>query len=105
MQFSNEHVLCKYFFFQLTLVVALAKNGKATAIVKAHLDQSCTWVVRPSKAPTAANPSPALWRFLPIHSACARQPPVKIISALLRANPQGAQSADNGNGRCALHYA
>ena len=43
-------------------------------------------------------------RFLPIHSACARQPPVSIICALLDAFPEGVNARDD-NGMYPLHYA
>jgi hypothetical protein len=43
-------------------------------------------------------------RFLPIHSACARAPPISIVSALLEAYPEGASKQDD-NGMYPLHYA
>jgi hypothetical protein len=45
-----------------------------------------------------------MWRFLPLHSACARQPPTEIVSALIRAYPQGAGCCDD-QGIYPLHYA
>mmetsp|Transcript_12709 Transcript_12709/g.14345 ORF Transcript_12709/g.14345 Transcript_12709/m.14345 type:complete len:444 (+) Transcript_12709:94-1425(+) len=43
-------------------------------------------------------------RFLPIHSACARKPPIALISALLKAYPDAAAQQDD-NGMYPLHYA
>jgi ankyrin repeat protein len=45
-----------------------------------------------------------MWRFLPLHSACARQPPVETIAALLKAYPDAAKCVDD-QGMYALHYA
>ena len=45
-----------------------------------------------------------MWRFLPIHSACARQPPSTFIAALMNAYPDGARCVDD-QGMYALHYA
>jgi len=62
-----------------------------------------TWVVRhvPSSSGVAKE---VMWRFLPLHSACARQPPAQVIAALLRAYPQGARCMDD-QGMYPLHYA
>lgn len=43
-------------------------------------------------------------RFLPLHSACARNPPLSIISALIDAYPEGCAARDD-NGMYPLHYA
>jgi len=43
-------------------------------------------------------------RFLPLHSACARQPPLSVISSLLDSYPEGAAIRDD-NGMYPLHYA
>ena len=45
-----------------------------------------------------------MWRFLPIHSACARQPPAELIAALLKSYPDGAKCVDD-QGMYPLHYA
>lgn len=45
-----------------------------------------------------------MWRFLPIHSACARKPPAAVISALLKAYRGGAHCVDD-QGMYPLHYA
>jgi len=43
-------------------------------------------------------------RFLPLHSACARQPPLPVISALINSYPEGTATRDD-NGMYPLHYA
>jgi len=43
-------------------------------------------------------------KVLPIHTACALNPPMEIIQALLAANPSGAREVDN-KGFLAIHYA
>lgn len=58
-----------------------------------------TWVVRHYE-----DSDEIMWRFLPLHSACARQPPASVISALLKAYPQGAKCIDD-QGMYPLHYA
>lgn len=50
-----------------------------------------TWVVRYKEDSTKG----IMWRFLPLHSACARQPPNAVISSLLQAYPEGAGSCDD----------
>jgi len=45
-----------------------------------------------------------MWRFLPIHSACARQPPASVIEALIKAYPDGPKCVDD-QGMYPLHYA
>lgn len=71
--------------------------------------QAATWVVRHYEAEEdddedQKTEQEIMWRFLPIHSACARQPPAKVISALIRAYPDGAACVDD-QGMYALHYA
>mmetsp|Transcript_6209 Transcript_6209/g.9545 ORF Transcript_6209/g.9545 Transcript_6209/m.9545 type:complete len:459 (-) Transcript_6209:88-1464(-) len=58
-----------------------------------------TWVVRHYE-----NSNDIMWRFLPLHSACARQPPANVISTLLTAYPEAARSVDD-QGMYPLHYA
>ena len=45
-----------------------------------------------------------MWRFLPLHSACARNPPSSFIRDLLRAYPEAAGIRDD-QGMHPLHYA
>lgn len=59
-----------------------------------------TWVVRYHEDENKG----MMWRFLPLHSACARQPPLEIVQALIQMYPEGAQSPDD-QGKYALHYA
>ena len=63
--------------------------------------QARVWVVR-SNGKSKRDESDL--RFLPLHSACAREPPLTVVSALLEAYPEGAGKRDN-NGMCPLHYA
>ena len=72
----------------------------ALAALKANPDEARTWVVRKS----SENPNKNIWRFLPIHSACARQPPNTLIQELIAAYPVGARCVDD-QGMYALHYA
>ena len=45
-----------------------------------------------------------LWRFLPIHSACALNPPTTFLRTLLQSNPAGSRTLDD-QGMLPLHYA
>ena len=72
----------------------------ALQALKANEYEARTWVVRYHEDESKG----IMWRFLPIHSACARQPPVELVSALIRAYPQGAGSCDD-QGMYPLHYA
>jgi len=72
----------------------------AIKAVKKHPDEAKTWVVRKNDE----KPTENIWRFLPIHSACARQPPGSLITALVAAYPEGARCIDD-QGMYALHYA
>ena len=49
-----------------------------------------TWVIR--RDPPGSGK--VVWRFLPLHSACARNPPAQFIAALLEAYPEAAPSKD-----------
>ena len=67
--------------------------------------QAKTWVVRHyDDEDSDGQEQEIMWRFLPIHSACARQPPAAVITALLHAYPDGAKCIDD-QGMFALHYA
>ena len=77
-------------------------DGAIDACTK-HPEEARTWVVRHYEdSETATNE--VMWRFLPIHSASARQPPREVVSALLKAYPDGAKCVDD-QGMYALHYA
>ncbi len=64
--------------------------------------QSRAWVSQPSDDNQINDTD--LVRFLPLHSACARDPPLDVIIGLLSCYPQGAKVADD-NGMLPLHYA
>jgi len=66
----------------------------------ANPQEARTWVVRYKEDDKKG----VMWRFLPIHSACARQPPESIIRSLLEAYPEGAADCDD-QGMYPLHYA
>jgi len=69
-------------------------------------EEAMTWVVRHYEESESedADKREIMWRFLPIHSASARQPPREVVSALLKAYPDGAKCVDD-QGMYALHYA
>jgi hypothetical protein len=75
------------------------KWDRAAQIAKKYPVQAATWVVRHYE-----DDDEIMWRFLPIHSACARQPPAHVIQALLKAYPDGAKCVDD-QGMYPLHYA
>lgn len=77
-------------------------DGAIDAATK-HPEEARTWVVRHYDDSESAT-SEVMWRFLPIHSASARQPPREVVSALLKAYPDGAKCVDD-QGMYALHYA
>mmetsp|Transcript_15346 Transcript_15346/g.22652 ORF Transcript_15346/g.22652 Transcript_15346/m.22652 type:complete len:464 (+) Transcript_15346:51-1442(+) len=58
-----------------------------------------TWVVRHYE-----DSDDIMWRFLPLHSACARQPPANVLSTLLTAYSEAARCVDD-QGMYPLHYA
>jgi len=85
---------------ELYTAICAGEWENATIIAKEDPKQAKTWVVKHD--PEDANS--ILWRFLPIHSACARQPSDSLIEALLLAYP-GAASAKDDQGFLAIHYA
>ncbi len=72
---------------------------QAIVEVKERPEEARTWVVR-----YHPNSDSIMWRFLPIHSACAKQPPENILNALVHAYRKGAQCCDD-QGMLPLHYA
>ena len=70
----------------------------AIAAVASAPTEARTWVVRHHPDGTI------MWRFLPLHSACARQPPAALVSALLDAYRPAAATCDD-QGLYPLHYA
>jgi len=105
-------------FFPSTLEVDYDKNltelykaitdqdwDRAVDICKRDPEQAKTWVVRHYEdGEEEGNGDDIMWRFLPLHSACARQPPISVVASLLRAYPDGAKCQDD-QGMYALHYA
>lgn len=74
-----------------------------------HPQEAGTWVVRyrrdsNGKKLTENGNNGVLWRFLPIHSACALGPPTYFIRALLQSYPAGTHTLDE-QGMLPLHYA
>lgn len=79
--------------------------GGAVDSASRHPDEARTWVVRHYDENDSHDAKgEIMWRFLPIHSASARQPPREVVSALLKAYPDGAKCVDD-QGMYALHYA
>lgn len=83
--------------------------SRAITFCKKYPEQAATWVVRHYEDDEADDESATeqkeiMWRFLPLHSACARQPPAAVITALLGAYPDAAKCVDD-QGMYALHYA
>ena len=76
-----------------------AQWDKAIEAAQQYPEQARTWVVR-----YHPNSDDIMWRFLPIHSASAKQPPENVINALISAYRRGAQSSDD-QGMLPLHYA
>ena len=81
---------------------------RAVEVCKSDPEQAKTWVVRHYEEDDddydEAEEGSIMWRFLPLHSACARQPPISVVAALLRAYSDGARCQDD-QGMYALHYA
>lgn len=78
---------------------------RAVDVCKRDPEQAKTWVVRHyDDEDDEVEEGSIMWRFLPLHSACARQPPISVVAALLRAYPDGARCQDD-QGMYPLHYA
>lgn len=71
----------------------------AIKAAKEFPEQARTWVVR-----YHPETNEVMWRFLPIHSASAKQPPESVINALINAYRRGAQNCDD-QGMLPIHYA
>lgn len=59
--------------------------------LKSRPQEARTWVVRYKEDDIKG----IMWRFLPLHSACARQPPQSIVASLIQAYPEGAGCCDD----------
>ena len=64
----------------------------ALLAIKDDITEARTWVARNTRPGGGGR---ILWRFLPLHLACAAQPPVDVILALLNAFPEATAMADN----------
>ncbi len=85
---------------QLYLLISDSKWYEALRSMKDNPIQARIWVVKTEHFDSEESTC----RFLPIHSACARQAPLSVVAALLEAYPEGASREDE-NGMCPLHYA
>jgi hypothetical protein len=83
---------------ELYAAITSSNWRRAEALCMTHPVQAATWVVRKYED------SEIMWRFLPLHSACARQPPASVVTALLNAYPDASKCVDD-QGMLALHYA
>ena len=65
----------------------LKKDWKnAISRTASHPEEACTWIVTKGFNGNL--------RFLPLHKACVLQPPDSLITALLKAFPEGAKNTD-----------
>lgn len=86
---------------------AITQSKWAEAVTAAEMNPSeaKTWVVRHyDEEDSEGAEQEIMWRFLPLHSACAREPPAAVVKALLHAYPDGAKCIDD-QGMFPLHYA
>ena len=91
-----------------SLYDAIVKSDwdKASHACRRSPIEAKTWVVRrdPERREGAGGDDDILWRFLPLHSACARRPPLKFVIDLLNAYPDAARAKDE-SGMYPIHYA
>ena len=71
--------------------ISSSRWNHALQTLKSSPQEARTWVVRYKEDSTKG----IMWRFLPIHSACARQPPIQVIASLIQAYSGGAGSCDD----------
>lgn len=88
---------------QLYEAITSTKWDDAIRAAQRRPNEVKTWVVRHYEEDGETSRE-VMWRFLPIHSACARKPPAELIAALLKAYPDGAKCVDD-QGMYPLHYA
>ena len=72
----------------------------AARAIRLYPDEASTWVVRHDDSTDGG----VLWRFLPLHSALARNPPADFIAALIQAYPSALGEKDV-SGMLPIHYA
>lgn len=80
--------------------ISLSQWDKAFRALKRNPIEAKTWVIRYNED----DKSGIMWKFLPLHSACARQPPEYIVKALIDSYPSATELCDD-QGKFALHYA
>jgi hypothetical protein len=83
----------------------------ASRAIRLYPEEASTWVVRHGESEIdgiaereGIKVEGILWRFLPLHSALARNPPARFIHALIHAYPEGVGLKDV-SGMLPLHYA
>ena len=74
---------------------------KAASLINSQ--DAATWVVRYERD-AQGNKTSIQWRFLPIHSACALNPPASFLRKLVTAYPDGPRTLDD-QGLLPLHHA
>jgi len=72
----------------------------AARAIRLYPDEASTWVVRHDDSADGG----FLWRFLPLHSALARNPPASFVEALIQAHPSALGEKDV-SGMLPIHYA
>jgi hypothetical protein len=91
-----------------SLYDAIGKSDwdKASHACRCNPIEAKTWVVRRDyeSREGADGEGNILWRFLPLHSACARRPPSSFVIDLLNAYPYAARAKDE-SGMYPIHYA
>lgn len=70
----------------------------ASRALRLYPAEASTWVIRRD------DDGSILWRFLPLHSALARNPPSRFVEELISAYPRALKERDV-NGMLPLHYA
>eukprot|EP00559_Dactyliosolen_fragilissimus_P001277 CAMPEP_0184864694 /NCGR_PEP_ID=MMETSP0580-20130426/15850_1 /TAXON_ID=1118495 /ORGANISM="Dactyliosolen fragilissimus" /LENGTH=494 /DNA_ID=CAMNT_0027363597 /DNA_START=15 /DNA_END=1499 /DNA_ORIENTATION=- len=74
------------------------KWNSAIYYIKSAPSEVSQWILKKS------NKGDIVWRRLPIHEACIRQPTLEVIVAILNIDVDSARQVDN-NGRLPLHHA
>ena len=76
------------------LYEAIGKSewDKAASLINSQ--DASTWVVRYERD-AQGNKTSIQWRFLPIHSACALNPPASFLRKLVTAYPDGPRTLDD----------
>ena len=105
---SRPHDMLEVDFHQnpteLYLSICATDWTNALAALEQNPMESKTWVVKRDPYNGSDDEEDNSVRFLPLHSACARQPPVDIIIGLLTIYPEASSVIDD-NGMYPLHYA